>query len=349
MGISGGVDSAVSAYLLKQQGYEVDLAFMNNFEGERCTSEDDYAMAEQVADHLQLPLQVVNFAAEYWQRVFTNFLDKLALGLTPNPDVLCNSEIKFKAFLDYALSQGYDAIATGHYAGIDPQGRLACATDSNKDQTYFLCQIKAEVLSKVHFPLAKYHKNEVKKLAEEIGLPNHHRRESMGICFIGKQDFKSFLSEYLLDKAGDIVTTTGEVIGQHRGLFYYTIGQRSGIGLGGDKHREPLPWYVVAKNHACQQLIVAQGANHPRLFHNALLVHDIHWIGSSPNFPWSGQARIRHRQPLQSCQIISTDTGYKVMFSQQQRAITPGQIIAFYREGLCLGGGEIIEAVSEMG
>ncbi len=350
VGLSGGVDSAVAALLLRGQGYDVTGLFMKNWEEDDregyCAAEEDLKEARRVCARLQIPLHTVNFSAEYWERVFSYFLAEYEAGRTPNPDVLCNKEIKFKAFMEHALRLGADKIATGHYAriGHGPEGhRLRRARDSNKDQTYFLYTLGQHELAHSLFPLGGLTKPEVRALAREAGLPNHARKDSTGICFIGERHFKTFLSRYLPARRGAIRTLEGEVKGEHDGLMYYTIGQRQGLGIGGAGE----PWYVVDKDLEHNVLYVVQGEQHPALFSRGLAAADLHWVaGKAPDPPLPCEAKTRYRQPQQACAITRRDRlGVEVIFEQAQRAITPGQSVVFYQGDTCLGGGIIRAAL----
>ena len=351
VGLSGGVDSAVAALLLKQQGWEVTALFMKNWEeddsAEYCSAAEDLRDATAVAEHLDIPLQTVNFSGEYWDQVFEHFLNEYRAGRTPNPDVLCNREIKFKAFLDYAIELGADYIATGHYARVnhsDSSATLHMAADEEKDQTYFLYMVGEQQFKRSLFPLGDFIKTEVRQMAKEAGLANHQRKDSTGICFIGERRFTDFLSTYLPANPGIIVTADGEELGQHQGLMYYTLGQRRGIGIGGKKDGEEQPWFVVDKDLENNRLIVAQGHNHPLLMSPSLTVGQLHWINAAPSEDILNiRARIRHRQTLQSCCLTpESEIGhYRVSFDQPQRAVTPGQSIVFYQGDQCLGGGII--------
>ncbi len=352
VGMSGGVDSSVAALLLKEQGYEVECVFMKNWEGESeetCTSEDDYRDALTVCDTLGLPLRSVSFAQDYWDRVFTYFLAEYQAGRTPNPDVLCNKEIKFKSFLEYASALGADSIATGHYARIEYQEgyyHLLKGKDSGKDQSYFLYLLDQEALSKSLFPLGDLEKSKVRQMAEKAGLITHHKKDSTGICFIGEQKFfKEFLMNYLNPHPGDIVTEDGAVCGRHDGLMYYTLGQRRGLGIGGGHGALEAPWFVADKDLEHNHLIVVQGHDHPALYTQALTASHLHWIsGTPPEQTEKLSAKIRYRQADQSCRLVelSHDT-CRVAFDVPQFAVTPGQSIVFYQGAECLGGGIIEE------
>lgn len=350
VGMSGGVDSSVSALLLIEQGYQVEGLFMKNWEEddtqEYCSAAVDLADAQAVADQLGIRLHTVNFSGEYWDNVFEYFLDEYRAGRTPNPDVLCNREIKFKAFLEYALQLGAEGIATGHYAAIKQQGhrlQMIRAKDENKDQTYFLYMLGQTQLRHSQFPLGELNKSEVRILAAKAGLPNHKKRDSTGICFIGERKFTEFLSQYLPANPGLMVTPEGHSLGEHQGLMYYTLGQRKGLGIGGRADSEANPWFVVDKDLPTNRLIVAQGHNHPLLLKQGLVANQLHWIADTdPAMPLNCLARIRHRQPLQKCHITALENDQvQVHFEQKQRAVTPGQSVVLYQDRVCLGGGII--------
>jgi tRNA-uridine 2-sulfurtransferase len=349
VGMSGGVDSSVTAALLCEQGFQVTGLFMRNWDADdndpHCTATQDLTDARTVCDKLNIPLKTVNFAQEYWERVFQHFLDDYAAGRTPNPDILCNKEIKFKAFLQHALSLGADAIATGHYARIrthTPQ-QLLRGVDTNKDQSYFLYTLGQEQLTRSRFPLGELTKPEVRKLAEQYGFINHAKKDSTGICFIGERKFQRFLSEYLLAQPGDIETPDGTLIGKHAGLMFYTLGQRQGLGIGGLKKFGEAPWYVVSKDLSKNVLIVAQQHDHPLLLSDALICQETHWVsGEPPQLPLQCTAKIRYRSSDQPCVVeADSDSTVRVKFAQPQRAITPGQSVVFYQDEQCLGGGVI--------
>ena len=359
VGLSGGVDSAVTALLLKQYDYDVSAIFMKNWneddENNYCPAEEDYADAQSVAAKLDIPLKAVNFAAEYWDKVFAFFLASYEKGHTPNPDILCNKEIKFKVFLDFALSDevaehgssfGADKIATGHYAQIKEQnGRyfLLKGKDKTKDQSYFLHALNQQQLSKALFPLGELEKTQVRKLAEKHNLDVYDKKDSTGICFIGERNFNAFLGRFLKADPGDIVTEDGTVIAQHQGLIYHTLGQRKGLGIGGTRNSSGEPWFVAQKNFNKNQLVVVQGKNHPLLYQQLLQASQLHWIsGTAPVTPFVCKAKTRYRQSDQKCiiQSISGDT-CKVEFKIPQFAVTPGQSVVFYDGMVCLGGGII--------
>lgn len=355
VGMSGGVDSSVSAVLLKEQGYQVEGLFMKNWEEddgtEYCTAKEDYADAQAVADKLGITLHAANFAAEYWDNVFEHFLEEYKAGRTPNPDILCNREIKFKAFLDYALMLGADQIATGHYTRrgtADGRATLLKGLDGNKDQSYFLHAVGHTELERTLFPVGEIDKSEVRKLAETHALATARKKDSTGICFIGERRFKDFLQQYLPAQPGDIHSLEGEHLGRHQGLMYHTIGQRQGLGIGGRANHSEEPWYVVGKDLDNNVLLVAQGNEHPALFEHSLLVSHIFWVaGQAPELPLACTAKIRYRQADQACTLTATPNGYRVDFAQPQRAVTPGQSAVFYSGDLCLGGGVIEQAVSD--
>lgn len=350
VGLSGGVDSAVSAYLLKEQGYQLSAVFMKNWEEDDdeayCSAAVDLEDAEQVARQLGVPLITRNFSAEYWERVFSYFLQEYRQGRTPNPDVLCNKEIKFKTFLDQALDLGADGIATGHYARVELREhyfRLLKGKDKNKDQSYFLHQLSQAQLSRSRFPLGELEKDKVRQLAKVAGFDNYNKKDSTGICFIGERKFKDFLQRFLPAQPGLMQTPEGETIGEHDGLMYYTLGQRQGLKIGGTQQGSGEPWYVVDKRLEDNVLVVAQGHNHPLLFSNRLSASQINWITAPPaDLPFRCRAKTRYRQADQDCTITALDAEHcEVHFDQAQRAITPGQFVVFYQDDECLGGGII--------
>ena len=349
VGMSGGVDSSVTALCLKEAGYRVEGLFMKNWEEddgtEYCTARADYADAQAVADRLGIKLHAANFAAEYWDGVFEHFLAEYSAGRTPNPDILCNREIKFRAFLDYATTLGADMIATGHYARIETvDGRPALfkGKDGNKDQSYFLHQVSYEALARTLFPLGDLPKAQVREWAEQAHLETARKKDSTGICFIGERRFRDFLKQYLPAKPGNIETIEGDVIGRHEGLMYHTIGQRQGLSIGGLSDYPEAPWYVVDKVLDGNVLVVAQGNDHPALFKTSLFCSDIFWISDhAPPSPLHCAAKIRYRQSDQLCTVTPEGTGYRVDFTLPQRAVTPGQSIVLYLEEQCLGGGII--------
>lgn len=350
--MSGGVDSSVAALLLKRQGYQVEGLFMKNWEEddgtEYCTAAADLADAEAVAERLEIPLHRANFAAEYWQDVFDHFLREYRAGRTPNPDVLCNREIKFKAFLEYARLLGADRIATGHYARTRRDGagcRLLKGLDPDKDQTYFLHSVSGAQLALALFPVGALRKSEVRRLAAEHRLATHDKKDSTGICFIGERRFSDFLETWLPPRPGAIVDETGRVLGEHQGLMFHTIGQRRGLGIGGRRNAADAPWYVLDKDLAANRLIVGQGVNHPRLLAARLECEAPCWIdGQGPELPFRGAARIRHGQADQDCTLSRGEDGFLVDFDAPQRAVTPGQYVVFYAAETCLGGALIRRA-----
>ena len=350
VGMSGGVDSSVSALLLLQQGYQVEGLFMKNWDEddgtEYCTAKADLADAEQVCKTLGIKLHTANFAAEYWDNVFEYFLAEYKAGRTPNPDILCNREIKFKVFLEYAQLLGADYIATGHYTRrVDEGGHcyLHKGLDPNKDQSYFLHAVGENEFAKTLFPVGELEKPAVRALAEEHNLITHNKKDSTGICFIGERRFSDFLKQYLPAQAGDIVNDKGDIIGQHQGLMYHTIGQRQGLGIGGLKNAGDEPWYVVDKDLDSNQLIVAQGSQHPLLFHSQLTATQTHWINTPPTAnTLRCHGKIRYRQADQACMVtINPDQSLSVKFKQPQRAVTPGQSLVLYAADRCLGGAVI--------
>lgn len=354
IGMSGGVDSSVSAHLLKEQGYEVIGLFMKNWEdddtGEYCSSRQDWIDAVSVADVIGVDIEAVNFAAQYKDRVFSEFLREYQAGRTPNPDVLCNAEIKFKAFLDHAMQLGADHIATGHYARVrevDGRFELLKAHDLTKDQSYFLHRLNQAQLSKTLFPLGEFHKTEVRNIAEQLKLPNATKKDSTGICFIGERPFREFLNRYLAQQPGPIKTPQGEVIGQHIGLSFYTLGQRKGIGIGGMKNHQNADgssdaWYVARKDIAHNTLYVVQGHDHPWLLSPSLIAEQASWIAGTPPDPAQLMAKTRYRQADVNTHFESLNpTQFKLIFSDAQWAVTPGQSAVLYQGDVCLGGGII--------
>ena len=347
VGMSGGVDSAVAALLLKRQGVEVLGLFMKNWEDDDsedgvCPAKQDFMDVLAVADKIGIEIEAVNFAKEYRERVFSLFLKEYQAGRTPNPDVLCNAEIKFKAFLDHALNLGADKIATGHYAQVRSRfGRfeLLKAEDGGKDQSYFLHRLNQAQLSKTLFPLGGLYKREVREIARNAGLPVHAKKDSTGICFIGERPFREFLSRYLPKRPGDMVTPEGRPVGGHQGLAYYTIGQRQGLCIGGEGEA----WFVAGKDMARNHLIVVQGHNHPLLFKDRLTAMDLSWIDTeAPHPAWVYAAKTRYRQADAPCTITRlADDRCAIEFAQPQWAVTPGQSVVLYDSEVCLGGGII--------
>ncbi len=357
VGMSGGVDSSVAAHLLIQQGYQVEGLFMKNWDEddgtEYCTAKQDLADAESVCKRLGIKLHTANFAAEYWDNVFEYFLAEYKAGRTPNPDILCNREIKFKVFLEYAAMLGADTIATGHYARRwDEDGRtyLMKGLDGNKDQSYFLHAVGEAEFSRSLFPLGELEKPEVRRIAEENGFITHSKKDSTGICFIGERRFKDFLEQYLPAQPGEMQTPDGEVMGQHAGLMYHTIGQRQGLGIGGVKGAGDQPWYVVGKDLEHNVLLVAQGKHHPLLYSTGLTATQAHWInGKPPAQTFRAAAKTRYRQADQNCEIVVEDNGQlTIAFDQPQRAVTPGQSVVIYQGDICLGGA-IIDVATGVG
>ncbi len=350
VGMSGGVDSSIAAWLLINQGYQVEGLFMKNWEQDDthdfCPAAQDLADAQAVCNQLKIPLHTVNFAAEYWDNVFEHFLKEYQKGRTPNPDVLCNKEIKFNAFLNHALSLGADFIATGHYAKNKIEGDIGYlykSKDREKDQTYFLHAVSPQALAKTLFPIGDYLKTQIREFAKDLGLVTHAKKDSTGICFIGEKRFKSFLQEFILAKPGEIKDMHDNIIGQHDGLMFYTIGQRQGLGIGGLKNTADEPWYVVDKDVSTNTLYIAQGSHHPMLYAQGLICGPIYWLDKCQNdLPVTCYAKTRYRQQEQPCMISPADgeTHY-VMFSSPQRAITPGQYVVFYNQNKCLGGATI--------
>lgn len=351
VGLSGGVDSSVTALLLKQQGYEVEGLFMKNWEGDDtedyCPAAEDLKDVLAICEKLDIPLHVENFSGEYWDRVFEHFLAEYKSGRTPNPDILCNKEVKFKAFLEHALALGADYIATGHYARIseDENGQfhLLKGLDNNKDQSYFLYTLQQHPLSRSMFPIGELEKPYVRQLAEEAELITHDKKDSTGICFIGERKFTEFLQQFLPAQPGDIVNTEGKVIGEHQGLMYHTLGQRKGLGIGGGHGDSGLPWFSADKDLDNNKLIAVQGASHPLLNHRYLTADTCDWVsGNCPTLNHALKAKVRYRQTEQPCRIIKqNDHKIIVEFDKQQTAITPGQSVVFYQGEDCLGGAVI--------
>ena len=360
--LSGGVDSSVSAFLLLEQGYEIEALFMKNWEedddSEYCTAMRDYEDAKAVADKLGIRLHLANFAHEYWENVFEHFLKEYQQGRTPNPDILCNREIKFKVFLEYARRLGAEKIATGHYVQLNEYGaeygaplseqnafhekvQLMKGLDPNKDQSYFLHAVKGSELSQTLFPVGGLLKTEVRNIAKRLSLKTHDKKDSTGICFIGERKFRDFLKRYLPAQPGPIQTTEGKTIGKHQGLMYYTLGQRQGLHIGGVKNQPEAPWYVLKKDLTTNTLTVGQGQNHPMLYSQKLVTRDISWINEPPNFPYQCHAKTRYRQSDQPCTIHATCESLEVQFESPQRSVTPGQSVVFYDGNICLGGGII--------
>jgi len=350
VGMSGGVDSSVAALLLKRAGHDVVGLFMKNWEDddtdEYCSTRQDLIDAAAAADVIGVELEAVNFSAEYKDRVFAEFLREYAAGRTPNPDVLCNAEIKFKAFLDHAMRLGAERIATGHYARVDFSGnafRLLKGKDESKDQSYFLHRLNQEQLSRVMFPVGEMKKSEVRRVALEAGLPNHDKKDSTGICFIGERPFREFLNHYLPKVPGKIVNEKGDAVGEHIGLAFYTIGQRKGIGIGGKSGSAGEAWYVAEKRVASNELVVVQGHDHPLLLKKSLQAADASWVsGVTPQAPSAHAGKTRYRQADAPCTLTRVlDSEIKVDFRTPQWAVTPGQSVVLYDGEVCLGGGVI--------
>lgn len=354
VGMSGGVDSSVSALLLQQQGFQVEGLFMKNWDEddgtEYCTAMTDLMDAAAVCQKLGIHLHTVNFARQYWDNVFEYFLEEYKACRTPNPDILCNREIKFKVFLEYAKKLGADYIATGHYTRItyaSGEAQLRKGLDPNKDQSYFLHAVGGDEFNQTLFPIGEIEKPVVREIAEEHGLVTHNKKDSTGICFIGERRFKDFLETYLPAQPGKIVDEEGTLIGEHQGLMYHTIGQRQGLGIGGVPGRPEAPWYVAQKKLETNELVVVQGKNHPLLFSDELTTSAMHWINPSlaPTLSNEGfrcYAKTRYRQPDQACTVFAGDQqGVMIVFDEPQRAVTPGQSAVLYKDDICLGGAVI--------
>ena len=349
VGMSGGVDSSVSAYLLKKQGFKVIGLFMKNWQSEPrevCTSEIDFKDASEVCDMLDIPLHKANFSDDYWDRVFKQFLSEHEKGRTPNPDILCNREIKFKSFYDYALKIGADFIATGHYAKVENdrgEAKLYRSKDIDKDQTYFLHEVSSKEFSKTIFPLSDIYKSEVRDIARELNLNIHSKKDSVGICFVGEKNLRDFLNRFIKFKKGNILNTDNEIVGEHNGSILYTIGQRQGLGIGGIKDKDELPWYVYGKNINKNEIYVCQGVDNQLLYTKNITLDKIHWINDLKEFKHLDcLVQIRHRHKPVKC-IIEFNKGFRVMFDEEIRGVAPGQSAVFYKDNLCLGGG-VIEA-----
>ncbi|MCJ7841779.1 tRNA 2-thiouridine(34) synthase MnmA [Lederbergia sp. NSJ-179] len=346
VGMSGGVDSSVAALLLKEQGYEVIGIFMKNWDDTNefgiCTATEDYNDVIKVCNQIGIPYYAVNFEKEYWDKVFTYFLDEYKAGRTPNPDVICNKEIKFKAFLEHAMNLGADYLATGHYARVDHSGeevKMLRGVDENKDQTYFLNQLSQKQLEKVMFPLGGLHKKEVREIAQSAGLATASKKDSTGICFIGERNFKEFLQSYLPAQKGNMETLAGQKMGVHDGLMYYTIGQRHGLGIGGEGEA----WFVVGKDLKRNVLYVEQGFHHPALYSDAILAKNVNWISDAAKPAiFECTAKFRYRQPDVKVEVhLLSQNEAEVIFKEPVRAVTPGQAVVFYQDEECLGGGVI--------
>ena len=356
VGMSGGVDSSVAALLLKKQGFDTQGLFMKNWEEDDgtgfCTANQDLDDAKRICDRIDINLSVANFAVEYWDTVFSSFLREYSLGRTPNPDILCNKEIKFKVFLEYAESLGADYIATGHYSRCtleNGRSMLLKAVDADKDQSYFLYAVPESSLSKTIFPLGALSKKEVRQIAEDNNFDNSKKKDSTGICFIGERRFRDFLSNYFTCEKGPIVSDKGEKVGEHQGLMYFTLGQRQGLGIGGLKNADCGAWYTLEKIVETNTLVVGQGANHPRLYSDHLRADSLHWINDKPSeSSFCCNAKSRYRQADQNCRVeLVDDESCNVFFDQPQRSLTPGQSVVFYEGELCLGGGIIGQVSSE--
>ncbi|MCT8341313.1 tRNA 2-thiouridine(34) synthase MnmA [Photorhabdus kleinii] len=357
VGMSGGVDSSVSAYLLQQQGYQVAGLFMKNWEEdddeEYCSATTDLADAQSVCDNLGIELHTVNFAAEYWDNVFEHFLSEYRAGRTPNPDILCNKEIKFKAFLEFAAEDlGADYIATGHYVrrrDINGKSQLLRGLDSNKDQSYFLYTLSHQQIAQSLFPVGELEKPEVRRIAEKIGLVTAKKKDSTGICFIGERKFRDFLGRYLPAKPGPIMTVDGESLGEHQGLMYHTLGQRKGLGIGGTKEGSEEPWYVIDKDVQNNILIVAQGHEHPRLMSTGLIAQQLHWVDRQTlTEEIHCVVKTRYRQQDIPCTVTPiNEDKIAVRFANPVAAVTPGQSAVFYQGEVCLGGGVIEQRLQE--
>jgi tRNA-specific 2-thiouridylase len=350
VGMSGGVDSSVAALLLKEQGYDVIGIFMKNWDDTDefgiCTATEDYNDVIQVCNEIGIPYYAVNFEKQYWDKVFTYFLDEYKAGRTPNPDVMCNKEIKFKAFLDHALSLGADFLATGHYAQVEEREDgvvMLRGKDESKDQSYFLNQLTQEMLQKVLFPIGSLDKSEVREIAKKAGLSTATKKDSTGICFIGERNFKTFLSQYLPAQPGNMQTFSGEIVGKHDGLMYYTIGQRHGLGIGGAGE----PWFVVGKDLKKNILFVEQGFHHDALYSDSLIAVDVNFsIATKPAKEFTCTAKFRYRQPDTKVTVENLPDGKAlVRFDQPVRAITPGQAVVFYDGDVCMGGGTIDKVI----
>ncbi len=347
VGLSGGVDSSVCALLLQEQGYQIEGLFMKNWDEKTpdggCMWEADVEDTMRVCQTLGIPLNTVDLSAEYWKGVFSHFIEEYKSGRTPNPDILCNQEIKFRAFLDHALQLGADRIATGHYARIvrqDGTCHLLKGLDKNKDQSYFLCRLDQEQLARSLFPVGELEKSRVRELAKKAGFITHDKKDSTGICFVGERPFREFLGRYIPKQPGEIRTTDGQTVGTHDGIFYYTLGQRQGLGIGGIKGANEEPWYVIGKDIEKNILYIGQGHDHPLLYSQKLTATNMHWVsGQLPATPFQCSAKTRYRQADQTCVIEQIENGQcEVSFTVPQRAVTPGQFIVFYQADTCLGG-----------
>tara|TARA_B100000530_G_scaffold220283_1_gene141575 strand:- start:103 stop:1194 length:1092 start_codon:yes stop_codon:yes gene_type:complete len=354
VGMSGGVDSSVAAYLLQKQGYKVQGLFMQNWQnepGEVCTSEIDFKDASKVCDQLDIPLHKANFSDEYWDRVFKEFLSEHEKGRTPNPDILCNREIKFKSFLDYALKIGADHIATGHYAKIKHQGDhtlLMRAKDLNKDQTYFLHEVSGKEFAKCIFPLEGLNKNEVREIAKKNNFINHNKKDSVGICFVGERNLKDFLKRFIKFENGNIKDSEGNIVGTHPGALLFTQGQRQGLNVGGVKDKPELPWYVYDKSIKLNEVYVCQGEFNNLLMSDGLLMEEMKWINKEMKLDkLDCEVQVRHRGKPVKCTAHFLGKGVEVLFSEKIRAIAPGQSAVLYKNNECLGGGIIAKALKD--
>ena len=354
VGMSGGVDSSVAAYLLQKQGYKVQGLFMQNWQnepGEVCTSEIDFKDASKVCDQLDIPLHKANFSDEYWDRVFKEFLSEHEKGRTPNPDILCNREIKFKSFLDYALKIGADHIATGHYAKIKHQGDhtlLMRAKDLNKDQTYFLHEVSGKEFAKCIFPLEGLNKNEVREIAKKNNFINHNKKDSVGICFVGERNLKDFLKRFIKFENGNIKDSEGNIVGTHPGALLFTQGQRQGLNVGGIKDKPELPWYVYDKSIKLNEVYVCQGEFNNLLMSDGLLMEEMKWINKEMKLDkLDCEVQVRHRGKPVKCTAHFLEKGVEVLFSEKIRAIAPGQSAVLYKNNECLGGGIIAKALKD--
>ena len=350
--MSGGVDSSVAAYLLQEQGHHVEGLFMKNWEEdddqEYCAASVDLADAQKICDQIGISLHTVNFSSEYWDRVFEYFLTEYKAGRTPNPDIICNKEIKFRAFLDHAIHLDADFIATGHYANCvinKSEASLCKGLDINKDQSYFLHTLDQQQLSKSLFPIGKLEKSKVRMIAKQNNFDTFDKKDSTGICFIGERKFRDFLKNYIPAQSGEIKTLSNEVLGKHDGVMFYTIGQRQGLGIGGQRTHSEDPWYVTDKDINTNTLYVAQGREHESLYHSSLQTQDFHWIANSPPLTLTNlSAKTRYRQTDQACSIKpSIGKSYEITFKEPQWAITPGQSVVLYQDDKCLGGAIIEE------
>tara|TARA_B000000477_G_scaffold38074_1_gene32447 strand:+ start:2363 stop:3454 length:1092 start_codon:yes stop_codon:yes gene_type:complete len=354
VGMSGGVDSSVAAYLLQKQGYKVQGLFMQNWQnepGEVCTSEIDFKDASRVCDQLDIPLHKANFSDEYWDRVFKEFLSEHEKGRTPNPDILCNREIKFKSFLDYALKIGADHIATGHYAKIKHQGDhtlLMRAKDLNKDQTYFLHEVSGKEFAKCIFPLEGLNKNEVREIAKKNNFINHNKKDSVGICFVGERNLKDFLKRFIKFENGNIKDSEGNIVGTHPGALLFTQGQRQGLNVGGVKDKPELPWYVYDKSIKLNEVYVCQGEFNNLLMSDGLLMEEMKWINKEMKLDkLDCEVQVRHRGKPVKCTAHFLEKGVEVLFSEKIRAIAPGQSAVLYKNNECLGGGIIAKPLKD--